>query len=77
MDQEYGTEYHKRLLAFLEQWQERLDGSWRNAGLKGTVSLSPSQQADPDLYVHVTKKDDKGIYVRGAKAHMTGMVNSH
>ncbi len=78
MDQEYGTEYHKRLLAFLEQWQEE---DWMVAGAmtdpKGDRSLSPSQQADPDLYVHVTKKDDKGIYVRGAKAHMTGMVNSH
>lgn len=78
MDQKLGTDYHKRLLAFLEEWQEE---DWMVAGAmtdpKGDRSLRPSQQADPDLFVHISKKDDKGIYVRGAKAHMTGMVNSH
>ncbi|MFA6640516.1 MAG: 4-hydroxyphenylacetate 3-hydroxylase C-terminal domain-containing protein, partial [Thermovirgaceae bacterium] len=32
---------------------------------------------DPDMYVHVVEKRSDGIVVRGAKAHMTGMVNSH
>lgn len=27
--------------------------------------------------MHVVDKDDRGIYITGAKCHMTGMVNSH
>ena len=77
-DKVMGTHYHQNLLGFLEQWQEN---DWMVAGAmtdpKGDRSLSPSQQADPDLFVHVTNRDENGIYVTGAKAHMTGMVNSH
>jgi 4-hydroxybutyryl-CoA dehydratase/vinylacetyl-CoA-Delta-isomerase len=78
MDEELGTKYHQNLLNFMKEWQEK---DWMVAGAmtdpKGDRSLRPSDQADPDLFVHVVKQDDKGIYVRGAKAHMTGMVNSH
>ena len=44
---------------------------------KGDRSLSPSQQADPDLYLHIVDRRPDGIVVRGAKAHQTGAVNSH
>jgi len=78
MDQKNDTHYHERLKNFLLEWQEN---DWMVAGAmtdpKGDRSLRPSQQADPDLFVHVVKKDDQGIYLRGAKMHMTGMVNSH
>lgn len=29
------------------------------------------------MFVHVVEKREDGIVIRGAKAHMTGMVNSH
>jgi 4-hydroxybutyryl-CoA dehydratase/vinylacetyl-CoA-Delta-isomerase len=29
------------------------------------------------MFVHIVEKNDKGIVVRGAKAHQTGAVNSH
>lgn len=78
MDQKLGTNYHERLKNFLLEWQEN---DWMVAGAmtdpKGDRSLRPSQQSDPDLFVHVVKKDDQGIYIKGAKMHMTGMVNSH
>ena len=78
MDSALGTGYHRRLIEFLKEWQEE---DWMVAGAmtdpKGDRSLPPSKQADPDLFVHVVKKDDDGIYLRGAKMHMTGMVNSH
>jgi 4-hydroxybutyryl-CoA dehydratase / vinylacetyl-CoA-Delta-isomerase len=45
--------------------------------VKGDRSLSPSQQPDPDMFVHVVKRDSKGIYITGAKAHQTGCINSH
>ncbi len=77
-DEMLGTHYHENLKAFLQEWQKE---DWMVAGAmtdtKGDRSLSPSMQADPDMFVHVTKKDEKGIYLTGAKAHMTGMVNSH
>jgi 4-hydroxybutyryl-CoA dehydratase/vinylacetyl-CoA-Delta-isomerase len=44
---------------------------------KGNRSLSPSQQADPDLFLHIVKRDDKGVTIRGAKMHLTGGLNSH
>lgn len=45
--------------------------------VKGDRSLRPGQQKDPDMFVHVVEKREDGIVIRGAKAHMTGMVNSH
>ena len=44
---------------------------------KGDRALSPSQQEDPDLYLRVVERRPDGIVVRGAKAHQTGMLNSH
>ena len=78
MDQKLGTNYHEKVKNYLLRWQEEdlmIAGAMTDP--KGDRSLSPSQQADPDMFVHVVSKDDKGIVVRGAKAHMTGMVNSH
>lgn len=78
MDKKLGTDYHRRLVKFLEYWQENdLMVAGAMTDVKGDRSLRPSQQADPDLFVHVVEKNDKGIVIRGAKAHMTGMVNSH
>jgi Aromatic ring hydroxylase len=78
MDRDLGTQYHTRLKKFLEYWQENdLMVAGAMTDPKGDRSLRPSQQADPDLFVHVVEKNDRGIILRGAKAHMTGMVNSH
>jgi 4-hydroxybutyryl-CoA dehydratase/vinylacetyl-CoA-Delta-isomerase len=45
--------------------------------VKGDRSLRPSQQKDPDLYLHVVDKDKNGIIVRGAKIHQTGSICAH
>ena len=45
--------------------------------VKGNRSLKPSKQADPDLFTHVVEKREDGVVICGAKAHMTGMANSH
>lgn len=34
---------------------------------KGDRSKKPSQQADPDLFVHIVERREDGIVVRGAK----------
>ncbi len=78
MDQKLGTEYHKRFRNFLLRMQEEdwtVDGAMTD--VKGDRGLAPHQQADPDLFVRVVEKNDRGIVVRGAKAHQTGAVNSH
>ena len=45
--------------------------------VKGDRSKRPSQQADPDMFVHLVDKNDDGIVVRGAKAHITGAALAH
>ena len=78
MDQKFGTNYHERFVNYLKRWQkEDLMVAGAMTDPKGDRSKKPHEQADPDMFVHVVKKDDKGIVIRGAKMHMTGMVNSH
>jgi 4-hydroxybutyryl-CoA dehydratase / vinylacetyl-CoA-Delta-isomerase len=45
--------------------------------VKGDRGKSPSQQVDPDLFLHVVRRAPEGVYVSGAKAHQTGCLNSH
>jgi 4-hydroxybutyryl-CoA dehydratase/vinylacetyl-CoA-Delta-isomerase len=45
--------------------------------VKGDRSKAPHEQADRDLYVHITRRTDEGVYISGAKAHQTGCINSH
>jgi 4-hydroxybutyryl-CoA dehydratase / vinylacetyl-CoA-Delta-isomerase len=78
IDARDGTDYHKRFLAFLKRAQAAnvvIGGAMTDP--KGDRSKPPHQQADLDLFLHVVKRDDKGIYVSGAKMHQTGAVNSH
>jgi 4-hydroxybutyryl-CoA dehydratase/vinylacetyl-CoA-Delta-isomerase len=78
IDAEYGTEYHKRFLKYLEYIQEKdftVDGAMTDP--KGDRSLPPHKQPDPDQFIHVAEERKDGIVVRGAKAHQTGAVNSH
>jgi 4-hydroxybutyryl-CoA dehydratase / vinylacetyl-CoA-Delta-isomerase len=72
------TKYHERLINYIKKVQtENLVIGGAMTDVKGDRSLSPSQQADPDLFVHVVKRDEKGVYISGAKAHQTGCINSH
>lgn len=78
IDEKHGTPYHQRLKAFLTTMQERnyvVGGAMTD--VKGDRSKAPHEQEDPDLFVHVTKRNDEGIWLKGAKAHQTGCINSH
>src|SRR6478609_3481793 len=78
IDAKYGTVYHKHLIEFIKMLQKEnfmIGGAMTD--VKGDRSLSPSQQEDPDMFVHVVKRDEKGVYITGAKAHQTGCINSH
>src|SRR5919202_604961 len=78
IDAKYNTIYNKRLIQFIKQMQEEnlvIGGAMTD--VKGDRSLSPSQQEDPDMFVHIVKRDENGVYMTGAKAHETGCINSH
>lgn len=78
IDQKHGTSYHQRFKKFMQEVQEKdLVVAAAMTDPKGNRSLSPSEQADPDLFLHIVKRDDKGVYVKGAKMHLTGGLNSH
>ena len=73
-----GTAYHENFKRF---WTDVQDHDWAVDGamtdVKGDRGLPPSQQAAPDLFLHVVERTPDGIYVTGAKAHQTGYLNSH
>ena len=78
MDEKYGTNYHERFNTFLRYVQKEdlvVDGAMTDP--KGDRGRSPSEQSDPDMYLHVVERREDGIVVRGAKAHQTGICNSH
>ncbi len=78
IDEACGTGYHRRFLDFVQFAQS---GGYVIGGamtdVKGDRSKPPHAQADLDLYVHVTRRTEEGVYISGAKAHQTGCINSH
>ena len=78
IDKAEGTEYHNRLKSFIKEMHQ-LNGVIGGAmtDVKGDRSLPPHKQVDPDMFVHITRRTEEGIYVSGAKAHQTGCINSH
>ncbi|NJN55404.1 MAG: 4-hydroxybutyryl-CoA dehydratase, partial [Anaerolineae bacterium] len=78
MDEQHDTAYHERFKTFLTEMQAHnfvIGGAMTD--VKGDRSLAPHQQTDPDLYVHISRRTPDGVYIRGAKAHQTGCINSH
>lgn len=78
VDKKYGTEYHKKFTTWLKYVQENdLMIAGAMTDVKGNRNRKPSGQSDPDLFTHIVEKREDGIVIKGAKAHMTGMANSH
>lgn len=78
VDKKYGTKYHENFKKYLQYVQENdltVDGAMTDP--KGDRGLSPSAQADKDLFLRIVERRPDGIVVRGAKAHQTGSINSH
>ncbi len=76
MDQEFKTDYHVRLKAWLTNAQKAditLAGALTDP--KGDRSKRPSEQSDPDMSLHIVKKNEDGsIVVRGAKVMIAGVA---
>lgn len=78
IDKEHKTNYFenfKKFLTYVQKNDLTVDGAMTDP--KGDRALSPSKQADPDLYLRVVERREDGVVVRGAKAHQTGICNSH
>ncbi|MBR0794843.1 hypothetical protein JQ615_05490 [Bradyrhizobium jicamae] len=78
LDLKHQTAYHARFTKFLARVQSAnvvIGGAMTD--VKGDRGKPPSQQADPDLFLHVVRRTPDGVYVSGAKAHQTGCLNSH
>ena len=78
VDKAHGTNYFENFKKYMEYVQEEdlvVDGAMTDP--KGDRGLSPSAQADGDLFLRVVERRPDGVVVRGAKAHQTGASNSH
>ena len=78
MDEANDSNYHLKLktfLTFMHKYNFVLGGAMTD--VKGDRNLAPHEQEDPDMFLHITKRTSKGVYVSGAKAHQTGCINSH
>ncbi len=78
IDKKYGTNYHENFKKFMTYCQENdltVDGAMTDP--KGDRNKAPHAQEDPDLFLHVVERRPDGVVVRGAKAHQTGIMNSH
>lgn len=78
IDKKHGTKYHENFKKFVRMVQDNdltVDGAMTDP--KGDRSLAPHAQKDPDLYLRVVERTSDGVVVCGAKAHQTGIVNSH
>jgi len=72
IDEKYGTSYHPRFMEYFRWYQENdLAGTCAQTDVKGDRIKRPSEQPDPDAYVHLVEVKDDGIIVRGAKHCIT------
>ena len=78
IDQEFDTEYHQRLHAYIETVHagDLTLGVAMTDG-KGDRSLRPHAQPNLDAYVRITERRKDGIVIRGAKAIITGAPYVH
>lgn len=78
IDQARGTHYFER---FIQYWSQVQKADWTVDGAmtdpKGDRGRAPGEQREKDMYLRVVERRADGVVVCGAKAHQTGMVNSH
>ncbi len=77
-DKKNKTEYWPRLLEFIKMIQKNDFVLFSGVtDVKGDRMLRPSEQKDPDMYLHIVDRNKEGIVVRGAKIHQTGSMCAH
>jgi 4-hydroxybutyryl-CoA dehydratase/vinylacetyl-CoA-Delta-isomerase len=77
-DQKYKTPYTERFRKFVGEMQRNDFVVFSGVtDVKGDRSQRPSQQKDPDVYLHIVDRNKDGIIVKGAKIHQTGSLCAH
>ncbi len=72
IDEVKGTDYHRRFTDYLQRYQQQdLDGCCAQTDSKGDRMKRPSEQPNPDAYVHVVEVRQDGIVVSGLKMSIT------
>ena len=72
MDEKLGTDYHKRFIDWLRMYHDKdLDGCCAQTDSKGDRTKRPSEQENPNAYVHIVEKREDGIVVSGVKMSIT------
>jgi len=78
MDQALGTKYQERFNNWLKMAQSKdLAVSGAITDAKGDRRKRPTQQDEPDVYLHLVEKRDDGIVVRGYKVSQSGAIGAH
>jgi aromatic ring hydroxylase len=78
IDGKYKTNYYNLIMDFYRYVAKNdLSLALAQTDMKGNRSLRPSEQDDKDMYVHIVKRENNGIYVSGAKAHTTQSIASN
>ena len=71
-DLKHGTHYHENFLKYARFFQDNdLVAAGSQTDPKGDRMARPSQQWDPDQYLHIVERREDGIVVRGCKLHNT------
>ncbi len=67
-----GTRYFERFMDYLRFYQKNdIDGCCAQTDAKGDRLKRPSQQMNPDAYVHILEEQRDGIIVSGMKMNIT------
>jgi len=78
IDQDCGTEYHRRFLNYMHYVQdEDLSTAIAMTDAKGDRSKRPHEQEVKSSYVHVKERRSDGIVIAGTKAIVTGAPYMH
>jgi len=78
IDAAKGTSYHQNFTEWLKYMQKNdLLACPAITDPKGNRKVPAHKQPDPDMYLRVVDRNEKGIMIRGAKLAQTGAVISH
>lgn len=78
VDRELGTSYYPRVRAFYDYCRDNdLALAVAQTDVKGDRTKGPSDQPNPDYYVHIVEERPDGIVVRGAKVHTSVSTNAN
>ncbi len=75
---ELNPAYRERIYAYVDYCREHdLRCAEVITDAKGHRKKRPNKQSDPDFYVHVVDRNDEGVFITGAKMHISASSIEH